>query len=85
MVSMQISALESSLDFVLHFLRQVSLCNLALGFRLWHFDSKSEAFLDKVSMTNLHKQIPCFRWQTLVAAQHLTKTWNNCQLTGNVG
>ena len=46
-VSLQISALEQSLDFFLHFQRQVSLYYLVLGFRLWHFDSKSEAFLDK--------------------------------------
>ena len=52
MVSWQISALESSLDFVLRSWRQVSLYYLALDFRLLHFDSKSEAFLDKVSMTN---------------------------------
>ena len=29
--------------------------------------------------------IPFIRSQTLVAALHTTKTWNNCRLTGNVG
>ena len=29
------------------------------------------------------KQTPCFKSQTLVAAQHPTKTWNNCRLTGS--
>ena len=32
---------------------------LALGFRLWHFDSKSEEFLDMVSITNLLLDVDC--------------------------
>ena len=52
-------------------------------FRLLHFDSESEACLTEESIRST-KQIPCFRSQTLVAAQHPTKTWNDCQLTGNV-
>ena len=59
MVSLQISALEPFLDFVLHFLRQVSLFYLALGFRLLNFDSKSEAFLDKDSMTKWFLHVDC--------------------------
>ena len=52
MVSQQILGLESSLDFFLHFQRQVSMYFLALGFRLKHFDSNSETYLDKVTVTN---------------------------------
>ena len=58
-VFLQNSALEYSLDFVLHFLRQVSLYYRVLGFRLQHFDSKSEAFLDKESMTNRLLHVDC--------------------------
>ena len=97
MISLQISALEQHLDFVLHFQRQVSLYFLVLGFRLLHFDSKSEAFsclcrwrIDYCTLTvknvfQCTKKSSCIRSQTLVAAQHLTKTWNHCWLGGNVG
>ena len=59
MVPLQISALELSLDFVLHFQRQVSRYYLVLGFRLYHFDCMSEALLDKVSMTNRLLHVDC--------------------------
>ena len=49
MVSLQISGVELSLDFVLQF----------SGFPLQHFESKSEAFLDEVSMTNRSLHVEC--------------------------
>ena len=92
------SALELCFQFVLHLSRQVSLYSSALGFHLWHyFDSKSEEFLDKVSVLNraLHvdcqKRFPvsqtnsmlsgCRLWSRL---EHGSRTWNDCRLTGNV-
>ena len=43
----------------LHFMQQVSMYVVVQGCRLKHFDSESEAFLDKVSMTSRLPHLDC--------------------------
>ena len=57
--SLQTLALELCFQFVLHFQRQVPLYFSTLGFRLQHFDSLSEKFLDKTSVTNRACDVDC--------------------------
>ena len=59
MVFLRSSALVLCFQFVHHLSQQVSLNSSARGFHLWHFDSKSEEFLDKVSVMNRSLLVHC--------------------------
>ena len=57
--SLQNSAVVLCFQFVLHLSQQVSLYSSARCFHLWHLDSKSEEFLDKVSVMNRLLLVDC--------------------------
>ena len=53
---------------------QVSICKIKIP-RVKH--SSGASGLSK-NVSRCTRQIPCIKSQALVAAQHTTKTWNNC-------
>ena len=59
MVFLQTSALVLCSQFVLHLSRQVPLYLPAMGLHLWHMDSQSEEFLEKVSVINRTQSVDC--------------------------
>ena len=87
--SVSISFFTSSYKSLRALSHWVSICSIKIP-RVKHSSVRCRWWIDwcKWTVKNVSrctKHVPCIRSQALVAAQHTTRTWTNCRLTGNVG